>query len=736
MTHKRAINHIVLTLLALVCAFFLADASKFNTNILQTFSSSEIEAGFRQAQSQYESFLTKEVTLSITSDSPLHSVQLSKEISSEIAKSGFFELNTERSSSVENAIKEHLRNHLGAIIKDRDPPEEVYQSAIQSYFSPFSSISSLVAIDPLNLSQSFLASVTPSFTLSQQDGVFLSTRKENTAISFLSILETKEEQAFQFLQSLQTKFAHKKVDIRFSSVSFFNIHAKASALREALTLSFISIVLIILLFILSLKSLRILFFSLGHILTTLAVSTCLMMLFFKELHLISILLSISTIGLLADHSIHYFINQFKPEIENPQAAFNEIWSPLRLSLLTTIIGFSVFYLYRLDVFVQFATFSIIALLNSLAVLYLFTRFYFQKGHEKENYNFLPIIVFKQKTRVLVILSITCILSIVALATKNIPDDITRFKQTNLRLSEDEVFIREALGLQQNLSYFIVRASTQESLLQREEAITLELKKKDISFLAISNWIPSNHVQDKSLEYFATLAPFYKKIYQELGHKNADTQAALLLKQQSNEISLEQWQQSYPFHPINNLYLGQIDDNFYSVVQAFNLHAFNDFRCDQCFFIDKVTQVNTTMNMMKKNFIWAGLAVLILAFALISLWHGLNAAFVLTLAPASSTLIAIALAAHFFDGFNLFQLLAGLLVFVLSIDYSFFFYFAGRNWRPNALGVFLSSGTTILSFGVLIFSENAAIASFGAVTSLGIAISYLISPLSLRGANAD
>ena len=91
-----------------------------------------------------------------------------------------------------------------------------------------------------------------------------------------------------------------------------------------------------------------------------------------------------------------------------------------------------------------------------------------------------------------------------------------------------------------------------------------------------------------------------------------------------------------------------------------------------------------------------------------------------------------LAALAFSGhdLNLFSLLALVLVLGIGINYTLFFSNPRGTPLTSMLAVSVALLTTLLTLGMLVFSQTQAISSFGIVLSCGIFCAFLTAPLAM------
>ncbi|HAY96355.1 MAG TPA: transporter permease, partial [Shewanella sp.] len=120
----------------------------------------------------------------------------------------------------------------------------------------------------------------------------------------------------------------------------------------------------------------------------------------------------------------------------------------------------------------------------------------------------------------------------------------------------------------------------------------------------------------------------------------------------------------------------------------------------------------------------------IALLLFSLNFGIKKAALVVAVPALAALLTLATLGLTGSPLSLFHALALILVFGIGIDYSLFFASAQNHGKAVMMAVFMSACSTLLAFGLLAFSQTQAIHYFGLTLSLGIGLTFLLSPLIL------
>jgi len=121
-----------------------------------------------------------------------------------------------------------------------------------------------------------------------------------------------------------------------------------------------------------------------------------------------------------------------------------------------------------------------------------------------------------------------------------------------------------------------------------------------------------------------------------------------------------------------------------------------------------------------------LALLIMA-AVLSLTLGLARGMRVVAVPALALVVSLAAVGYSGALFSVFNLMALLLVLGVGIDYALFYHCAPSAGRPTAaLGIGMAALTTILAFGLLVFSDTPVISAFGMTLLPGLTAAWLLA----------
>jgi predicted exporter len=149
------------------------------------------------------------------------------------------------------------------------------------------------------------------------------------------------------------------------------------------------------------------------------------------------------------------------------------------------------------------------------------------------------------------------------------------------------------------------------------------------------------------------------------------------------------------------------------------------------FVDPTGDFTSLLAKYRHRAIWliASSAVLML----VPLWwrYGARGA-VIVLAPAAAAVVlAPALIALAGQAISFFHVMALTIVLSLGVDFAIFCAEGAGRRSSASLAVVLAAMTTLLSFGILAFSQVLAVHAFGLTLLLGVAIAFLLAPAALQ-----
>lgn len=495
--------------------------------------------------------------------------------------------------------------------------------------------------------------------------------------------------------------------------------------------------------------------AVGMVSGLLAVLLC-----FGQIHLFTLVISSSLIGISDDYSLHYLSERrLHGHEESPLATALRLRQPLLLALITTLFAYLLLWLAPFPGLQQMAVFSLAGLIGSFITVFVW--FPFLVGTMTERPLPLRALMLRwlqgwQHSRLLrqALPVLLLAVSAVGLSRLVVDDDIRRLQPLPQALQAEDQQLARLTGQSSQLTGFLVLGVNGEQTLQRLETlkpILASLQGEGVidSYRLLSDSLPSQAHQRATHAALSELQPQVVSRLQQAGlsmkassstvpplkpllpeswlHSPVSEGMRLLWLSNSQGLSKPQGQVAV-LVPVNGVHDGARLQS--ATAQLQGVH-WQDKRQS---WSDLFARYRLLLGL------FLGLGALLTAGLL---WHKLGRAMTLRILLGNGIALALATAALGFCGmpFTLFSLLALSLVFGIGIDYGLFFAHSSQptgsgdgaaqeRLVATLLAVLLANLTTQLAFGLLALSHTQAIASFGLVLSVGVFVSFLLAPLAM------
>jgi predicted exporter len=522
-----------------------------------------------------------------------------------------------------------------------------------------------------------------------------------------------------------------------AGVPLFAAAASEQAEREIHTIGLGSLVGIVALTLLAFRSLRPRLLVALSMAVGLAVAASVSLLVFGELHLITLIFGASLLGVAENYGSNYFSARQGLEAHERWAMLSRQIPVVSLAMATTVIGYALLALPPFPGLRQIAVFSAVGLVAAfVTVLWWFplldgagrlqpTRFAHWLGSRRALWPSLG------RRGLAALLLATAVLVAWGASRLRVDDDIRQLQSAPpALLAEQREFVRlmQAPGLAQ---FFVVQGGTEQQLLEREEALTAQLRALKVGVQAVSDWLPSQRRQREdaalSTRRVAELRPV-------LADKLGQPVAAAIAS--SAELTPQSWLASPVSEPLRAQWLGRLGDNYVSVVLLRGAEVADTrtvlaaIKLDGVAWVDKVGEVSHLLGRYRE------LMTLVLVIGFVLTWAALawrfGRASWRALAPtALATVLTVALLAIGGQVLQLFHILPLLILLGLGVDYGIFLLEQpGRADVRPFLSVTLAAASTLLSFGLLALSGTPALHAFGLTLLIGVFLAWLLTPLFL------
>lgn len=663
--------------------------------------------------------------------------------------------------------------------------DSLVASATQQLYNAFSYANSqLLTQDPLLLFPANLLALAPSSKLSAKQGILLA--HPNQGVDNIEgvaaiVMAKGKDSAFnpnaQLIQQAALTQALTTVTEQYAGIQvlqagalFHAIEATNTAKSEISVLGLASLLGVVLLVWLAFRSVMPLLLAIVTISSGLLLAVTFTLSVFGELHLLTLVFGTSLIGIAIDYSFHFYCERLSDHQRSAQATVAYIFPTVSLAFITSALAYVGIGLAPFPGMQQVAIFCASGLLGAYLTLVLayplLAGSELPSGERPLNIAqayLAKLTGFSNKlvspgglSLFTLALVGVCLLGISQL---KVDDDIRHLQQSPASVTEPEDKLRKLLSGGTDNQFLLVRASSEEALLQKLESLGPQLdtaiKQQELgNYVSLSRYLPSKQKQDAAYQlqgeiYQSQLTTVLNSIGLDDGL--APNLAAAYLAAKDSYITPTDFFELGFGKQLAPLWLtptelasqnhaasvdANNDDTSYGAIVL--LGGIEDISALQARFakdtqvqlIDKVADISTLMGHYRLLTLkLLGLA-LVIALLLFSLSFGLKKATVVVAVPALAAVLTLAILGLIGSPLSLFHALALILIFGIGIDYSLFFASAEQHGKAVMMAVFMSACSTLLAFGLLAFSQTQAIHYFGLTLSLGIGFTFVLSPLIL------
>lgn len=636
--------------------------------------------------------------------------------------------------------------------------------------------SNLLAQDPLLLFPANLLALTPSSKVRVSQGILLANQGDNVAAV---VMAKGQESAFnpnaQLAQMTAlnlgldaVKQSYPDITLLKAGALFHAIAATQTAKSEISILGLASLLGVIALVWLAFRSVMPLLLAIVTISSGLLLAVTFTLSVFGELHLLTLVFGTSLIGIAIDYSFHFYCERLSDTERNAKATVAYIFPTVTLAFITSALAYVGIGLAPFPGMQQVAIFCAAGLLG--AYLTLILAYPLLAGSRLPSGS-RPLALAGKYLANLTQLSnrlttplgmgmfalVIVMWCLVGVTKLTVDDDIRHLQQSPASVTEPENQLRQLLSGGTDNQFLLVRAASEEALLQQLERVSPQLdaaiaNQELGNYVSLSRYLPSHQRQD-------TAYRLQGEIYQtqidtvltSLGldeNLKPELQASYLAAKDqyiapADFFKLEAGKQLAPLWLAPNgkatnydaLNDGGASAEYGAIVLLGGIKQIDAIKArfanDQSVqLIDKVADISAVMGHYRLLTLKLLALALGIALLLFSLNFGIKKATVVVAVPALAALLTLATLGLTGSPLSLFHALALILVFGIGIDYSLFFASAQNHGKAVMMAVFMSACSTLLAFGLLAFSQTQAIHYFGLTLSLGIGLTFLLSPLIL------
>ncbi|WP_173497422.1 MMPL family transporter [Shewanella sp. ISTPL2] len=651
------------------------------------------------------------------------------------------------------------------------------EAATAQLYNAFSyANSNLLAQDPLLLFPANLLALAPSSKVRASQGILLANQGDNVAAV---VMAKGRESAFnpnaQLAQMTAltlgldaVKQSYPDITLLKAGALFHAIAATQTAKSEISILGLASLLGVIALVWLAFRSVMPLLLAIVTISSGLLLAVTFTLSVFGELHLLTLVFGTSLIGIAIDYSFHFYCERLSDTERSAQATVAYIFPTVTLAFITSALAYVGIGLAPFPGMQQVAIFCAAGLLGAYLTLILA---YPQLAGSRLPSGSRPLALAGKYLANLTQLSnrlttplgmgmfalVIVVWCLVGVTKLTVDDDIRHLQQSPASVTEPENKLRQLLSGGTDNQFLLVRAASEEALLQQLERVSplldAAIANQELgNYVSLSRYLPSHQRQD-------TAYRLQGEIYQtqidtvltNLGldeNLKPELQASYLAAKDqyiapADFFKLEAGKQLAPLWLAPNgnatdyeaLNDGGASAEHGAIVLLGGIQQIDALKArfanvQSVQLIDKVADISAVMGHYRLLTLKLLALALGIALLLFSLNFGIKKAAVVVAVPALAALLTLATLGLTGSPLSLFHALALILVFGIGIDYSLFFASAQNHGKAVMMAVFMSACSTLLAFGLLAFSQTQAIHYFGLTLSLGIGLTFLLSPLIL------
>ncbi|MGO3446338.1 MAG: MMPL family transporter [Kluyvera intermedia] len=539
-------------------------------------------------------------------------------------------------------------------------------------------------------------------------------------------------------KTLKSHYPHAQLLSR--GTAFYSDYASQQAKRDISTLGVATLLGVILLIVAVFRSLRPLLLCVLSIGTGALAGTVVTLLVFGELHLMTLVMSMSIIGISADYTLYYLTERMvHGEATSPWQSLTKVRNALLLALLTTVAAYLILMLAPFPSIRQMALFAAVGLSASCLTV-IFWHPWLCRGLPVRPVPAMVLMLrwlaaWRRNKKLSVGLPVALALfSLAGLATLRVDDDISQLQALPQHILAQEKAITALTGQSVDQKWFVVYGKSAQQTLARLERFTpaLEQAKKE-GWLGGYRTIPLNSLarQQQDLALLKNAAPAVAKALQNAGITTINPDLSAM------PVTVDDWLASPASEGWRLLWLTLADGESGVLVPAEavkNSAALNALstKYTGVAWVDRKSSFDELFALYRH--ILTGLLLVALAViacgAVVRLgWRKGLISLVPSVLSLGCGLAVLSLGGH---TVNLFSLLALVLVLGIGINYTLFFSNPRGTPLTSFLAITLAMLTTLLTLGMLVFSATQAISSFGIVLVSGIFTAFLLSPLAMPG----
>ncbi len=766
---ERTLPRLFLILLLAVLALAgwqWRDGAPLSANLMELVPGTAPDALELRAEQRMQEPLNREMLVLVGHKDRQQAVAMAQKLGEQWQASGLFEKVQWTLQADLPALRTQLLQGRLAMLSATDRqqliehPDAFIQQRVQALFDPFTGFSLVPSQDDwlglagrIQNSQpqhgSVQLDIGSGALVADADGkswVMLRARTTGNAFDMNLPLQVAER-----LKHSREEAAHSDVQLLAASGLLYAAAGQQQATREMTWVGGGATVGILLLLLLAFRRWRVLL-AFVPVLVGMLFGAVACVALFGHMHVMTLVLGSSLIGVAVDYPLHYLSKSWSLKPWHSWPALRLTLPGLTLSLITSCIGYLALAWTPFPALTQIAVFSAAGLIGAyLSAVCLLPALL--KGADLRPAQW-PLRVaeyllalrerllnFARTPVLLALLIAFCVGGLLQLDSKN---DIRQWVGAPQQLTDEAQTIARITGYQPTSQFFLVRATNQQELLERQTALSERLDQlvnldKLQGYLSLNQLVSQPREQDLVREALNRLPQFWQPLL-DVGVPLEALKAELAKLQALPVEDIDSALTGPLAEPYRTLWLGPTEDGVAAMVSLQGLNNPALLRVQALDLpgvelVDRLGELNQVFAETQISAAELKLASCVLIVLVLILPFGLGGALRIVSLPLLAALCSLASLGWLGQPLTLFSLFGLLLVTAISVDYAILMREQVGGAAVSLLGTLLAALTTWLSFGLLAVSSTPAVSNFGLSVSLGLAFSFLLAPWAGRHVRA-
>ena len=715
-----------------------------------------------RAEQRMQEPLNREMLVLVGSADRQQAINMAQQLGEQWQASGLFEQVQWNLQADLPALREQLLRGRLAMLSaaDREQliahPDAFIEQRVQALFDPFTGFSLVPSQDDwLGLTGRIQNSqpqrgavqldIGSGALMAHADGkqwVLLRARTQGNAFDL-----TLPMQVAALLEQSRAQAATQQVELLAASGLLYAASGQQQASREITWVGGGATVGILLLLLLAFRRWRVLL-AFVPVLVGMLFGAVACVAFFGSMHVMTLVLGSSLIGVAVDYPLHYLSKSWSLKPWRSWPALRLTLPGLSLSLATSCIGYLALAFTPFPALTQIAIFSAAGLVGAyLSAVCLLPALLNGVVLRPAQWP-LNVAQCLLKARqallkkvptpaLLALLLMFCAAGLWQLNSKN---DIRQWVSAPPQLMTQAQAIARITGYQPTSQFFLVRADSEQQLLERQAALSERLdaligKGTLQGYLALNQLVSPPREQQRLRAALSALPRHWQPLL-ALGVPLPALQNELAQLQALPEQRIDAALNGPLAEPWRLLWLGRDADGVAAMVSLQGLNDASLLReqardLPGVELVDRLGDLNsvfaaTQISAAELKLLSCALIVLLLIAP-----FGVGGAVRIVALPLLAALCSLASLGWLGQPLTLFSLFGLLLVTAISVDYAILMREQIGGAAVSLLGTLLAALTTWLSFGLLAVSSTPAVSNFGLSVSLGLAFSFILAPWAAR-----